>query len=270
VKSTTGGHIMEIITTAFYEKFMDLCANSHKSIRLCAPFVKNDVVANVMTVRKASATVDLITKVSLKNFHNKASDVGALDKILMNGGAVYNCSNLHAKIYIFDESQCVITSANITTSGFKRNIECGVLSNDSTTVTSVINFYEEICQNNDVGRISNRTLSEITNLLERLPAATAIRYPRFDVQSDEHDTSDENLLTIAENLAGWKKDVFLALGQFDDEFTTREITTMAEILKLRYPLNNNREAKIRQVLQQLRDLGLVEFVRPGVYKKLWV
>jgi hypothetical protein len=270
VKLTAGGHVMEIITTAFHEKFMGLCASSHKSIRLCAPFVKSDVIGDVMAVRQPRTTVDLITKVSLKNFHNKASDVGALDKILMNGGAIYNCSNLHAKIYIFDESHCVITSANITTSGFKRNVECGVLSNDPVAVSSVICFYEEICQRNDVGRISNRTISEITNLLERLPVATAIRYPRLDVRPAEREISDENLLAIAENLTGWKKDVFLALGQFDDEFTTREITEMAEILKIRYPRNNNREAKIRQVLQQLRDIGLVEFVRPGVYKKLWI
>jgi len=52
----------EIITESFYDKFMDLCANSRRSIRLCAPFVKNDVVENIINVRQASTTVDLITK----------------------------------------------------------------------------------------------------------------------------------------------------------------------------------------------------------------
>jgi len=119
----------EVITTAFYDRFMDLCANSRRSIRLCAPFVKGDVVGDVMIVRQQKATVDLITKISLKNFHSKASDISALNNILSNGGTVYNCSNLHAKVYIFDDSQCVITSANITSSGFKRNVECGILPN---------------------------------------------------------------------------------------------------------------------------------------------
>ncbi|MFA6309249.1 MAG: hypothetical protein WC677_05850 [Clostridia bacterium] len=32
---------------------------------------------------------------------------------------------------------------------------------------------------------------------------------------------------------------------------------------------NNIEAKIRQQLQLLRDLGLVKFEGNGVYKKLW-
>ena len=260
----------EIITTSFYGKFMDLCANSRRSIRLCAPFVKSDVVADVMSARQANATVDLITKVSLKNFHSKASDVGALDKVLMGGGAVYNCSNLHAKVYIFDESQCIITSANITTSGFKRNVECGIISDDSTTVANILNFYQALCDRVDVGRISNIILHEINGLLEKLPTASTIRYPRLNVRHDEPENIDENLLIISETLTGWKKDVFLTLGQFGEEFTTKEISIIAGLLQARYPNNNNREAKIRQILQQLRDLGLIEFVRPGVYKKLWI
>jgi hypothetical protein len=262
--------VTEVVGTSFYDKFMELCESSNRSIRLCAPFVKSDIVDAVMTVKQTKATVDLITKISLKNFHNKASDAAALDNVLSNGGEVYNCSNLHAKIYIFDDSECVITSANITTSGFKRNIECGIWSNDSAIVANTISFYETICNRADVGRISERVMSEINSLLEKLPAVPKIKYPKFNIQPDEKELSDENLLTIAENLTGWKKDVFLALGQVGDEFATREVTVMANHLQARYPRNNNREAKIRQILQQLRDLGLVEFVRPGVYKKLWI
>ncbi|WP_242971631.1 hypothetical protein [Acetivibrio saccincola] len=27
---------------------------------------------------------------------------------------------------------------------------------------------------------------------------------------------------------------------------------------------------MRQILQQLRDIGLIEFTSPGIYKRLWV
>ena len=260
----------EVITTAFYERFMDLCANSRRSIRLCAPFVKGNVVGDVMTARQPRATVDLITKINLKNFHSKASDVSALDNVISNGGTVYNCSNLHAKVYIFDDSRCVITSANITSSGFKRNVECGILSSEPEILSSAIDFYEQICTRTDVGRISEGVLAEISVLLNKLPSTHTVRYPRLNIQHDETETSDANLLAIAESLTGWKRDVFLSLGQFGDEFTTAEISVIASLLQVSYPNNNNREAKIRQILQQLRDLGLVEFVRPGVYKKLWI
>lgn len=44
---------------------------------------------------------------------------------------------------------------------------------------------------------------------------------------------------------------------------------MIPALKEQYRNNRNIEAKIRQQLQYLRDLGLVKFEGNGVYKKLW-
>ena len=60
------------------------------------------------------------------------------------------------------------------------------------------------------------------------------------------------------------------LENFKETFTSAEVAVMADRIKSEYPDNHNREAKIRQVLQQLRDLGLIEFTSPGVYKKLWI
>ena len=42
------------------------------------------------------------------------------------------------------------------------------------------------------------------------------------------------------------------------------------VLKNKHSNNNNIEAKIRQVLQQLRDMGFIKFVEKGKYKKLWI
>ena len=43
-----------------------------------------------------------------------------------------------------------------------------------------------------------------------------------------------------------------------------------EKLKRKHPGNNNIETKIRQMLQQLRDMGFIKFVNRGIYKKLWI
>ena len=40
-------------------------------------------------------------------------------------------------------------------------------------------------------------------------------------------------------------------------------------LKEKHPSNQHIPDKIRQQLQQLRDLGLIEFLGNGRYKKLW-
>ena len=254
-----------MIIESFYDNFIRLCANSCNSIKLCSPYVKNNVIDNILSVKRVNTNINLITKVSLKNFHSKTSDVEALGKVLSVGGSVYNCSNLHAKVYMFDDKWCAITSANLTDSGLKRNIECGVMVDDDLSVSKIINFFEIIQNRTDVGQLTDKIISEIQRLLEKIPPIAPIKYPQLNID----EASDKNLLTIANTLTGWKRHVFLSLGQFGEEFTTNEVVIIAEKLQLYYPNNNFREAKVRQILQQLRDLGLIEFVRPGLYKKLW-
>lgn len=64
----------------------------------------------------------------------------------------------------------------------------------------------------------------------------------------------------------WKEAVRNELGKYQqqtdsDEFTLREFYDFAEdALAAQYPNNNHVRAKIRQVLQRLRDAGEIKFV----------
>ncbi len=254
-----------IIEKPFYEDFIALCATARESIKLCAPYVKADVISSILEASQPGVSVELITKVNLRDFHSKVSDVGSLQQILSRGGHVYNCSNLHAKAYIFDDRQCIVTSANLTNSGLSKNVECGLLSKDLGITRSVLEFYSGIIAREDVGIITSQIITQINRLLTSIPQPPPVEYPHLDL----HTLPSTTIPAISTGLSGWKRDVFLQLGQFGETFTSEEVRIMAQQLHPQHPNNHNREAKIRQTLQQLRDLGLVEFVSPGVYKKLW-
>ena len=258
--------MMEVITNPFYDKFINICSNAKTSINLCAPYVKSNVISDILNNIRADISVNMITKVNLRDFHNKASDLDSLKLTIFRGGHVYNCSNLHAKLYIFDSSLCFITSANLTQSGLLRNAEYGILTDNKEVVSSSINFYDNIIAREDVGKISEQNIDEISDLLSHIPSVQPATYPDLDITIEP----DENLFAITSRLTGWKRDVFIALNQFGEAFTSAEVRAMAEQLQSKYPENNFREAKIRQVLQQLRDLGLIEFSSPGIYKRLWI
>ncbi|MGD2080871.1 MAG: hypothetical protein PVJ36_07070 [Nitrospirota bacterium] len=49
----------------------------------------------------------------------------------------------------------------------------------------------------------------------------------------------------------------------------KDVYEHEERLSKLHPENKFVKAKIRQQLQQLRDLGLIEFLERGVYRKLW-
>jgi type II restriction enzyme len=138
-------------------------------------------------------------------------------------------------------------------------------------VKTAVEIYGRITNRDDVGIISEKHIDEIKRLLLKLPDIQKIPYPKFGLPMQTQEGTDPNIRVISESLTGdWRKAVFLSLGDFEDVFTSAEINIMAENLKSKFPNNNNREAKIRQILQDLRDLGLVEFVSRGVYKKLWI
>ncbi|MCL2285294.1 MAG: phospholipase D-like domain-containing protein [Firmicutes bacterium] len=256
----------KLITNKFYNSMISLCESSEKSIKLCAPYIKNEIMEDIIRVKQKNTSFDIITKVNLRDFHVKASDLDAIQQIITTGGNAFNCSNLHAKLYIFDDSQCIVTSANLTSNGLKNNMECGVITNDAGIVSSALGYYDYIIAREDVTKITERIIREMASLLKRLPPVPRVQYPSPDLSV----IPDKNVLAITQGLSGWKKDVFILLGSFDEIFTSSEVRLMAHQLQMKYPRNNNREAKVRQILQQLRDLGLVEFSEPGVYRKLWV
>ena len=47
-------------------------------------------------------------------------------------------SNLHAKVYIFDDSSAIVTSSNLTPSGMKSNIEYGIELVDPIAVRQIL------------------------------------------------------------------------------------------------------------------------------------
>jgi hypothetical protein len=69
-------------------------------------------------------------------------------------------------------------------------------------------------------------------------------------------------------LNGWQLIVFQIISQHFSRrvFYLDEVYAFVEILKPYYPLNEHPRDKIRQILQQLRDQGLLTFLERGTYQ----
>lgn len=256
--------MFKTVTTPFRAEFFERCSNARKSITLCAPFVKRDVICDVISSKLNSVPVKLVTQISLEHFHRKASDSEALHIVLTNNGEVYNVSNLHAKVFIFDDAECYITSANLTNKGLEGNYEYGVYSNDELFVQSVVSDFTQLLTDKQTGRIESKQINKIDRILKSLPDLSKTNYPRLRLNLE----GDKSPITA--NLRGWKLDVFNALDSLDTiEFDTVVSNRIAEQLSILHPNNTYPKAKVRQVLQQLRDIGLIKFISRGIYAKLW-
>jgi type II restriction enzyme len=68
---------------------------------------------------------------------------------------------------------------------------------------------------------------------------------------------------------GWIIDIMNCIDKIDkDTFRLKDIYKFEPHLKLKYPNNQHIKEKIRQQLQILRDLGIIEFTGKGTYKKI--
>lgn len=68
---------------------------------------------------------------------------------------------------------------------------------------------------------------------------------------------------------GWLFDVLNCVNNIHKQtFVLEEVYAFESALSNKHPLNRNIRPKIRQQLQVLRDMGMIEFIERGVYRKV--
>lgn len=79
----------------------------------------------------------------------------------------------------------------------------------------------------------------------------------------------ERLVVNNMNARGWLLDILSCVDRIPGaDFTLSQMYAFTEELSAKHPENNNVKPKIRQQLQVLRDRGIIEFVKPGEYRKV--
>lgn len=268
--------MLEIINSPWGNKFFNYISQARKEIKVCCPYVKSDVLKEVYNNKKDNVQFELITKFKIANFYNEASDLEAIEYIRNRDGDVKAYQSLHAKIYIFDQKSVVVTSANLTKSGLVRNYEYGIYTDESTIVSKVCNDYYQILNDKDCVKITNEIISDAKNIIKNAPPRVKLNIPNLDITKSDGKVPYDELYSggqesIENGLTGWKKDVFNILNKIEGKnFNLQDVYRYEPELKKLHPENDFITDKIRQQLQILRDLGLIEFLGNGKYEKLWI
>jgi len=187
-------------------------------------------------------------------------------------GNIQQIATYHPKLYLFDQkneiASAIIGSSNLTSGGLKNNIEVNIkitsgyddeiFSDLSATFLQMkllggkfkpndeyIDQYEELYRLVRKGKIiHNRPQFKKLRELES-------SLPRPEIQR--------------EDLVGWMKLVYEHLPE--GEFSAVYLYQFVGIFKQKYPDNRHIRAKIRQQLQFLRNVGLLEYPSRDVWIK---
>lgn len=111
-------------------------------------------------------------------------------------------------------------------------------------------------------------------LLSRIPKDGVIMLVREGSQVSQEQVRDQftrvrRLAEVPPALRGWAIDVLNVIRKLGKpQFALREVYEFESELKIAHPQNRNVRPKMRQQLQVLRNLGLIEFTSPGHYSVL--
>ena len=108
-------------------------AGCRERFLVASPYVGSYLPGLVKRLPKDVSQV-LLTRTDLRDFAKGASDLEALCDTARLGARVMSLSRLHAKVYVIDNRSALVTSANATPSGMRRNWECGIAIEDQQEV----------------------------------------------------------------------------------------------------------------------------------------
>ena len=263
---------MKLIKNPWDKLLYSLVSSSKNSIRITSPFVKYNITNSVLNSKPTKTTLALITSFKLMNYYTKVSDLNALELILSKNGDIKNFQKLHSKVYIFDDKSAIITSSNLTNGGLIKNFEYGIFIEEHNLVNNIVNDFEELYANEITGSITLQEILQAKEIISKVPPSKPIVLREIETKKELEitDIYTGGVDSIKSSLSGWKLEVFNCLLDIPkDFFTLGELNKFISRLKKLFPHNYNIEAKIRQQLQNLRDIGLVQFLGRGSYQKLW-
>jgi hypothetical protein len=113
------------------------------SLRIVSPFIKKKAAERLLEWSGAR-DIQVITRFNLHDFAEGVSDITALRLLLERGARIRGIRNLHAKLYLFGQSNVIVTSANLTDAAIRRNHEIGTVGGDPAMMDEARRYFERL------------------------------------------------------------------------------------------------------------------------------
>lgn len=132
-----------ILNSPWKSDFEAFVAQAKKSLLICSPFVGRGPCERIVHIlhRRGLSSIPLLflTNLSIDNMLGGGTDISALVELCtaMPRAEIRFLPNLHAKVYVVDDRYAIVTSANLTESGLRKNYEYGIYCNELSLVRQI-------------------------------------------------------------------------------------------------------------------------------------
>jgi len=199
-----------------------------------------------------------------------------------HGVAMYCYANLerssvyHPKLYLMhsgEEATAIVGSSNLTEGGLKRNVEINTLiqaSIDEEIVSDLFDVYDKLKFHPKRVEPDEEFLSLYEKFCHsrRTASRSISKTPedkRLKREFRDKMATLRHPVATKKDLLGWRKVIYSKLPQGD--FSNNDIYAFEDEFRQRYPENRYVRPKIRQQLQMLAKMGLIEHVGTAKWRK---
>ncbi len=133
---------VELITSEWEAAFQQLLSSAKRELLLVSPFVGQEplhYLGRALSRVNPPPRVCLLLNAAPENLLSGSVDARALRALISTHPHIHTAhlGNLHAKAYVQDSEVALVTSANFTTGGWRRNRELGVRIQDAALVDQI-------------------------------------------------------------------------------------------------------------------------------------
>ena len=266
---------MRIITTPWKNELLELVSTAKKSIKIISPLIKENICQELILLKQSQTKFELITTFKFPNFCSGKSDLSAFDTLMHANGKIKINPRIHSNIYLFDDKKAIVSSANLSETGLMNNFEYGIIFEDKILVAHVLEDYNSIAKHQETRPVKKAEIEIIQKILFPIQKNTTekkLRLSKFEVDhiKETFDVVDAPVDAISAVFEGWQLEVFNCINLTQQQvFSLEEVYLFENHLKKIFPSQKNIPEKIEIQLKYFIDLGLINFLESGFYKKLW-
>jgi Dam-replacing HTH domain/PLD-like domain len=266
---------MKIITTPWKNELLELVSNAKKTIKIVSPFVKENIVRELLEKKQGQTKIELITTFKFSYFCSGQSDLGAIEKILAINGKIKIHPHINANIYIFDDKKVIVSSGNLSDRGLLNNYQYGIYLESKAEVENVISDYNIISKHEETRTVKKADIEINRRMLLAAHKNLNQKKLKLSVFEIEHiketfDVVDVQIDAINSVFEGWQLEVFNCINLTQQSvFSLEEVNLFENHLKKIFPSQKNIFDKIEIQLKYFIELGLIDSLGNGFYKKLW-
>jgi len=164
---------VRLVEGGWWEELEAALAEDASTVRIASPFIKHGAVEGLLS--EASPSLRILTRFNLDHFREGVSDTSALRRLVALGAQVRGVQRLHAKLYLFDADHAVITSANMTEGGLRKNHELGVVAEGGALPRRCVAYFDGLWEKATPG-LSVSKLDEWEKRIEAqlIPGASSV------------------------------------------------------------------------------------------------